>query len=383
MRALTVLIPDADDPLALRAIRSLGQVPGVKTHLLTADPHLSARFSRFCKGWHLAKHPTTHPARGGEMLALLEKHPVDVVLPVTVEGAALVNANRAAFAARVALPPLPAAGCLRIANDKTLLSCFARQHDVPVPPFVVFPDDLAESDALARLDFPVLVKPPCGAGGRGIESFADAPALAEYLRQLQPAQPGQRLLLQSYVPGEDMGLNVLCLDGRILAYTIQENPLVSSPPFGPAAGIHLVHDAQALEVGRRLVSCLGYSGMANIDLRRCASTGQIYVLEVNPRCWGTLMGSTLAGVNFPYLACLAALGRPLPSVDYRHITYAEKGAALQQISRFLKGLPVLPGFRFRNTALRLALSDPLPMLVDNVKQFWKTRVQKLWRDKQR
>jgi D-aspartate ligase len=379
MRTVTVLVPDAEDPLALRAIRSLGRVPGVRTHLLTVDRYASARFSRFCHRWHPAKYPITHPGRRGEILALLEKQQIDVVLPVTVQGIALVANHSADFAARVALPPLPDVVSLRTANDKTVLPSFARQHGVPVPPFLVFPDDLAESDAVSRLTFPVLVKPPSMAGGKGIQAFATATALIDYLHQRAGAASAQRLLLQTYLPGEDLGLNVLCRDGRILAYTIQQNPICAAVPFGPAAGIRFVHDPRALEIGQKLLSALRYSGLANIDLRRCASTGEIYVLEMNPRLWGTSMGSTLAGVNFPYLACLVALGRPLPPMDYRHITFADKSATLQQALRFLRGLPLLPGFRFRHTSTHLALLDPLPMLVDNVKQLWKTRVPNLWK----
>lgn len=383
MRALTVLIPDAEDPLALRAVRSLGRVPGIKTHLLAAERYASARFSRFCHRWHFAQYPMSHPQRCAETLALLAKQPVDVVLPVSVQGTRMVVEHSTAFAACAHLPPLPGPQCLGIADDKVRLSCFARQHAVPVPPFLVFPDDLAESDAVQRLAFPVLAKHPSMAGGKGIALFADAASLTGYLNGRATTAANGRLLLQSYVAGDDFGLNVLCRDGRILAHTIQHNPIRAGAPFGPAAGICFVDDPQVLEVGQTLVAALGYSGLANIDLRRCASSGELYVLEMNPRLWATSMGSTFAGVNFPYLACLAAMGRPLPKVDYRHITYADKAATFEMAKRYLHGDAVLPGFRFRHTAPHLALLDPLPMLVDNVKQLWKTRVLKLWKRSER
>lgn len=379
MRAITVLIPDAEDPLALRAVRSLGRAPGIRTHLLTADRHASARYSRFCARWQLAGHPLTHPGRLGEVMALLGEGSVDVLLPVTVAGIELVSVNRDALAARVALPPLPDAVGLGIVNDKTRLACFARQQGVAVPPFLVFPDDVAETDRLQPMTFPVLAKPPSQAGGKGIRSFADAAALSEYLKRYRQAAPGERLLLQTYVPGEDLGLNVLCCDGEILAHTIQENPITAPVAFGPAAGIRFVNDGQVLELGGKLLAALKFSGLANIDLRRCARTGKIYVLDFNPRLWGTSMGSTLAGVNFPYLACRAALGLALPAANYRHITYADKSASLEHVRCLLRGRTLLPGLRFRHTSVRVALGDPLPMLVDNVKQAWRTRRQRLGR----
>jgi hypothetical protein len=91
---------------------------------------------------------------------------------------------------------------------------------------------------------------------------------------------------------------------------------------------------------------------------------------MNPRYWGTLMGSVHAGVNFPYLACLAALGRPFPQTDYQPITYADKSVALKQALQMVVGRSLLAGFRFRNTALSVALKDPLPALA----HYWKTIV---------
>ncbi len=371
MKAISVLIPDGEHPLALRVIRSLGFSRRVTVDVMTSDRWLPARFSRFCRRCHFTTARLAEPERGPAILDALGQAPVDVLLPVSVEGIRLVLAQRQALASHAALPPLPDSATLETANDKTALHRLARCCRVPVPPSLVFPDDVPEPEALRGLAYPVLLKPAAWDGGQGFRLFHEPRSLATFLEADPAAPTGARYLLQSYLPGSDFGLNVLCRQGSILAFTVQKNPLRVSPPFGPAAGIHFVRDPEPLEIGRRLLSALRWDGVANLDMLRCAATGETMLLEMNPRYWRTLIGSLCAGVNFPYLACLAALGRPLPPTEYRTIAYAERSVAFREALRAAAGRALLPGFCLANTSLSATLKDPLPDLASDCRRLVK------------
>jgi predicted ATP-grasp superfamily ATP-dependent carboligase len=379
MKPISVLIPDGEHPLALRVMRSLGLTHRVTIDLMTSHRWPSSGLSRFCRRRHFTASSITGKDRCDAILKTIATVPIDVLLPVSVAGIYLLAAERRSLSRQVALPPLPDSAALDTANDKTALCRFARRHGVPMPPFLVFPDEVPEPGALRRLAYPVLLKPPSLEGGRGFQLFHDPQTLANFLETSPAVRTGGRYLLQSYLPGSDFGLNVLCRDGEILAFTVQRNALSASPPFGPAAGIHFVQDAQVLETGRRLLSALRWNGVANLDMLRCAATGETMLLEMNPRYWGTLMGSVHAGINFPYLACLVALGRPFPQTEYQPITYTEKFVALKQALRMVAGRPLLAGFRFRNTALSVALTDPLPALAYYCKSIVKSSAARVVR----
>jgi hypothetical protein len=70
------------------------------------------------------------------------------------------------------------------------------------------------------------------------------------------------------------------------------------------------------------------------------------------------MGSLKAGVNFPYLAIIAALGQSLPQLSYRNIRYIEPYAAMQLLTRrpFLHGAG---GFPLSESGWSYVLADPL------------------------
>ncbi len=378
MKAISVLIPDGEHPLTLRVVRSLGLSRRVTVDLLTSERWPSPRFSRFCRRCHFMTTGLTDKDRGHAIVDAVTKAPVDVLLPVSVEGIRLVAAQQRALTHHVAIPPLPDLATLDMANDKTALCRFARGCNVPLPPSLVFPDEVPDAGALLHLAYPVLLKPPSLDGGRGFHLFHDPQALSNFLETNRAGRAGSRYLLQSYLPGLDFGLNVLCRDGEILAFTVQKNPLTVSLPFGPAAGIHFVADAPPLEIGKRLLSALRWNGVANLDMLRDAATGETVLLEMNPRYWRTVLGSVYAGVNFPYLACLAALGRPLPPTEYKTIAYAEKSAALKEALRMVTGRARLPGFRLKRTSMAVALKDPLPALAYHGRRLL-SRFRHVWR----
>lgn len=97
---------------------------------------------------------------------------------------------------------------------------------------------------------------------------------------------------------------------------------------------------------------LQWSGVANLDLRYNSKTGQLNVLEINPRFWQSLMGSVSIGVNFPYLLYLLS-----SDISFEPVFYQEKYYA--KIQRFIKD--TLNGsleYSLSDTNIKYLLSDP-------------------------
>src|SRR5439155_12421826 len=113
-------------------------------------------------------------------------------------------------------------------------------------------------------------------------------------------------------------------------------------------------------VGQRVVAALGWEGIAHIDMREDPESGEVRVIEVNPRYWSSLLASHAAGVNFPYLACLSALGVLYAPPQVRLQRFAQARSALMMVARAL-----IPGADLRVPGIRetiwaYLLRDPLP-----------------------
>ena len=145
------------------------------------------------------------------------------------------------------------------------------------------------------LTFPLLLKPRIGEGGVGISLIHDAPQL-NFILPSPNVEPALSII-QEFIPGQNVGCNVFCQDGQILAFTMQ-HPLDQSQSFAPASSIQFTFHEGALAQAAKLCRHLHWTGVANFDLRLHATNGQVFLLEMNPRFWATIHGSVLAGTNF-------------------------------------------------------------------------------------
>jgi hypothetical protein len=106
-----------------------------------------------------------------------------------------------------------------------------------------------------------------------------------------------------------------------------------------------------------------WTGIAQLDLRRDSRTGQVLIIEVNPRFWGSLLASASAGVNFPILSCRAAFGEKISAPAYPQHIFSDirfatgfKLKALFNRGPGLYRLPVRTNFRF-------VWGDPAPFVL--------------------
>jgi len=176
------------------------------------------------------------------------------------------------------------------------------------------------------------------------------------------------MIAQSVVPGYDIDCSLLCREGEILAHTIQRGFLPRSGTYQPQAGIQFIDDDEILNSTTTLVRAARFSGVAHLDFRRDERDGRARLVDVNIRFWGSLLGSLLMGVNFPYLACQSALGLPFDYPEYRRGRYIDFGAVVKQTARSLTLRPY-QRFKFGETGLKYILRDPLAEVAKLARQF--------------
>lgn len=195
--------------------------------------------------------------------------------------------------------PVASARTLAILRDKWSFYGLCRQLDLPTPPtaFLGEKSGIDIKSLFGSLGDRIVIKPTNLHGGQGVVVVESADELRTKVLDNPDYRYGS-LLGQSWVPGRDLSLNLLALDGELLHWAIQNRQ--------GREMVFLGHDG-LLEAARTLVAHLAFSGLANIDARLDAE-GQIYLLECNPRPWASLGQSTWAGLNFIQAALDLATG---------------------------------------------------------------------------
>jgi predicted ATP-grasp superfamily ATP-dependent carboligase len=343
----------------LQVARCLGKTPNVRLHVAAPprDRWSGVRFSRYASSFHVLD-----GIDGDQTLDTLydiaKRTKAEVILPASESPTRFVSVHQDVLSQFITVPPSPAPDVLDMVSDKWLFTSHLARHGLSHPPTVLCTADASFERKLTEVSFPVLLKPRQDLmDGRGIRRIDDAQRLRTFLQENPEYLEGY--IVQSFIRGHDVGCSVLCQEGEILAYTIQRGVVPSARPYTPAAVIEFVKDEQVLDLVTRLVSGLKWSGVANIDTRYDEESKQVRALEFNPRYWGSLLGSLSAGVNFPYLHCLAGFGLRFPRPVYSNKRYLVK-EPWKQLHAFKNRGDPQKRIAVGETQLRDQLADPLP-----------------------
>jgi predicted ATP-grasp superfamily ATP-dependent carboligase len=76
---------------------------------------------------------------------------------------------------------------------------------------------------------------------------------------------------------------------------------------GPSTLRESIRDPDLQATTERLLSLLGWVGVAMAEFKVDPRDGRPKLLEVNPRFWGSLHHAILCGVDFPWLLCRMAV----------------------------------------------------------------------------
>jgi predicted ATP-grasp superfamily ATP-dependent carboligase len=122
---------------------------------------------------------------------------------------------------------------------------------------------------------------------------------------------GLHPLAQEYIEGEGHGFYAVADHGEIAAYFMHRRLHEFPPSGGPSAMAASYRDPALLDLGQRLFSATGWHGVAMVEFKKRDRDGEYYLIEVNPKFWGSLDLSIASGVNFPFLLYQMLVGEPI------------------------------------------------------------------------
>lgn len=312
-----VLVTDGEQRAALAAIRSLGAAGHQVTVVSSRAPCIGS-VSRFAARHAILPSPMRDGAAFATAIwARAAADGCEWILPITEESVlALDPASAPAGAARLLAPPLDV---FRRLSDKELVLATAAQQGIRVPRQWVITH---ANDALPQALPPrVAIKAARSIVGEGSDrqrnnvQYAEGhDAVVAALAQLPPA--AFPVLVQERIRGQGIGAFLLRWDGQTVA-RFAHRRMREKPPTG---GVSVCADSVALEpslaaASERLVQALGLEhGVAMVEFKQDASTGEPVLMEINGRLWGSLQLAIDSGVDFPslWLACASGAAPAAP-----------------------------------------------------------------------
>lgn len=295
---MRVLVTNADYANALAAVRSLGEHA---IEVVCGSEH--RRSQSFCSTYCSKR--VVYPSVSSEdefiraigQTAGSEK--LDAIIPIGYSENVVLSKRLGDLPGSVKVPVAPWKA-MRVASDKSQTMRLAERLGVGVPKTFDTVDDVDS--------YPVVVK---SVGGSGRVRYVNS---AEELR----STPLKDAIIQEYIPGDGYGFFSLFNHGELRA-TFMHRRLREYPVTGGAStAAESVFDPELKRQGLRLLSELGWHGVAMAEFKKDSRDGRFKLMEVNPKFWGSLDLSIASGVDFPYLATRMAVdGDVEPVTDYR------------------------------------------------------------------
>ncbi|WP_117595694.1 carboxylate--amine ligase [Haloprofundus halophilus] len=310
-----VLVLDAHCRYALTAIRSLGR-RGVE--VVAGSPlHRSAgALSKYAAEARRYPSPQQHRE---EFLAWLEAELREgdyrMVLPVAEATVRPVSEAQERLEPYAVVPLLPYERLL-VALDKSRTIRAAQAAGVAHPK-TLFLDSPAYDRAVEELGRPLVVKARQGSSRAGVYVCENRATFEEAFEAAYT--PAGAPLVQEYVPdgGERGVYTVYGCDGALLGLTIQHRLRSSHDDGGASTYRETVDDPKLQQTARRLLDHLEWRGVAMVEFRVDARTGEPKLMEINPRLWGSLALTVEAGVDVPHLLYrTACFGDAEPTLTY-------------------------------------------------------------------
>ena len=203
------------------------------------------------------------------------------------------------------------------ARNKQLLMALCEKHNVCHPKTRALSSSVIES-AADFVGFPAMIKPDLSAGARGITKVNNLDELKEKYPAIE-TEFGS-CTLQQFVEQPDYYYNVMMYrseKGKILADTVIKIRRYFPINGGTSCYSETVRLDSLCKECQKLLDVLDWRGFADFDVLEDKNTGELKIIEINPRVPSSLQGSAAAGVDFGKVFISDYFGEALPEFEYK------------------------------------------------------------------
>jgi predicted ATP-grasp superfamily ATP-dependent carboligase len=289
----------------VRALRAAGYAPW----LAESEPGTFAARSRAKAGTVRVADPALDSERFvRDLAAAAARIGAAAVLP-TAEHHLPILADREADFAGIPLG-VPSSGVAERATDKGLLEHLAKDAGLRPPPTTKIVR--GDREAVVSVGFPAIIKPlrswirdPDGTVSRYYASFVTESQVEKAIDGL----PDGEGLVQPYIPGELYSVSGVCWEGELTCALHQISVRRWPVLVGGSSYAKTTPKNTELERGvGSLLRALKWSGPFQAQFMY-GSDGEYYLLDLNPRIYGSIALATAAGLNMPAIWVDLLLGR--------------------------------------------------------------------------
>lgn len=349
---INVLIPDSDSHFALWMVNCLSVSKEIRIHLASQKNWVESRFSKHIVSFSYLKKDCSKKLYLASIKNIIQKNKIDILLPSSFPTIRLFSELKKEIKEMGVEIVVSETESLDIANCKWKLAKFLKREGILIPKT----DHCKNLNLSGNYSFPIIVKPLSSWNGSGFIILNSKIDVQNYLQK----KPGNAIF-QEYIKGDDYCVNILASNGQIMAHTIQKGILPNSNRFKPNLGCLFETNRKLFEIVEKIIFQLSWSGVVNFDVRHDINQDRFFIIEMNPRFWGSVEASERVGVNFPYLMSLLSAKIDFETPMYREENYLSNRGVVKIIKDFLMFRNNNIG-KIQNSSIQFSIKDPKPKI---------------------
>ncbi len=255
------------------------------------------------------------------LIDLLKKEKYDAVIPMRDENTKLLSKYRDELLAYTRFL-VPDDETFERGFDKHKLMDICQKNGYPHPQTIIVDGGSLDEVNINDLIFPVLIKPNHTAGGRGMTLVQDKEELKDKFFSIY--QKYGACHLQTYIPAG--GAQV-----EFQLYIDENKQLVNSSVIykfrwypengGSSCCAKSVKNDAVVQMLYHLLLDIGWVGFADFDTIEDPRTGELLIMELNPRLPACVKAVFEAGINWAEIILNGYLGLPQKSYEYKEGEY--------------------------------------------------------------
>jgi predicted ATP-grasp superfamily ATP-dependent carboligase len=309
----------------------------------------------------------------------LYRYSPSVYLP-TSEDTLVVSRYLEIFQETGAVIPVAPFHVIKRLYRKDQVVALAETVGIPTPK-TIRPRSAMEIQGFAdRYGYPIVLKLISSSSGRGV-FLLNEQALQKWAGDFTGRLTAGDFIAQECVGGSGFGVSMLFNSGRLRAKFTHKRLREIRAEGGVSTSRMSVVNSQLEDYAQKLLERVKFHGVAMVEFRHDERTGKTWLLEVNPRFWGSLALAIRSGVDFPYL-----LYRMAVDGDVRAVSKYRTGMVVNWLLGDLKAriTPGRPAFGIRSGHRRGAdgyddfyWDDPLAFVAETALSALKL-VSRIW-----
>lgn len=317
---MSVIVTNANSSKALTVTRSLGK-KGIDVITTDSKRFSPSFFSKYSTNHFTSSSPKIKPDEYiNQLLNYVKKNNVDVLMPVKSTDTLLISKYKHKFTPYTKVPFQDYSKMIQL-NDKKKLVEIASEIDIPIPKTYNIINSNDISNVAKDISYPAVIKLKNATSSIGI-SYAQSEneLILKYNQTILKYNltKNDYPLIQEYIPGDGYGVSALFNQGDLRAIfthkRLREYPITG----GPSTMRISVQHPEMEKIAVNLLKHVGWHGLAMVEFKLDRRTNKPYLLEVNPRFWGSINQAVSSGVDFPYLLYQMAMdGDVKPVLNYK------------------------------------------------------------------